>query len=96
MEGADRSAGWDLSLLNPTNRAAASRVLSNIRLACNGGGTQVRSRLYLGYIYLSNIRLACNGGGTQVAVLSDDAIDEVAALLERRHRSPPHVISRAR
>ena len=71
MEGADRSAGWDLSLLNPTNRAAASRVLSNIRLACNGGGTQV-------------------------AVLSDDAIDEVAALLERRHRSPPHVISRAR
>ena len=40
MEGADQSAGWDLSLLNPTNRAAAARVLSNIRLACNGGGTQ--------------------------------------------------------
>ena len=40
MEGAEKSDGWEMSLLNPENHKEAKQQLANIRLACNGGGRQ--------------------------------------------------------
>ncbi|KAJ1632588.1 hypothetical protein T492DRAFT_838345 [Pavlovales sp. CCMP2436] len=41
MEGLERGAGWESSLLHPANAASARRALNNVRETCNGGGEQL-------------------------------------------------------
>lgn len=43
MEGLERGAGWEASLLHPANGTSARRALDNVRETCNGGGEQVAS-----------------------------------------------------
>ena len=41
LEGAERGAGADVSLLHHANKKSARAAIENIRLTCNGGGKQV-------------------------------------------------------